>query len=155
VAGRGVAPRTPDGVSELESTPSEFPARPVARPYIVNMTEEHRISARRRTLKSGRISFANETCAVDCQIRNLSLTGASLVVPLTVGIPRCFTLTDLHGGTRHKAECVWRKGERMGIRFADVADIPSPVASPIALPRAAPRLKPRHLLHTNAPQTTH
>lgn len=110
------------------------------------MTEEHRISPRKRTLKGGRISFANETRVVDCQIRNISATGANLIVPLTVLLPRSFTLLDLHGGTNHSVEAVWRKGERMGIRFLDVDAPPS-------LPRAAPRLKPRRLLH--APKPAH
>ncbi len=103
------------------------------------MEQEHRINPRHRTLKGGKISYANDTCVVDCVIRNLSLTGASLAVPMTVGIPSSFTLLDAHGGTRHPAQIVWRKGERIGVRFSDV-----PESSPSArLPRAPRQFKPR------------
>ena len=110
------------------------------------MAQEHRINPRHRTLKGGKISYANETCVVDCVIRNLSPTGASLVVPMTVGIPSSFTLVDAHGGTRHPAEVVWRRGDRIGVHFTDVVDTP-PMAH---LPRAARRFKPRRDIHRAA-----
>jgi hypothetical protein len=103
------------------------------------MSQEHRINPRHRTLKGGKISYANETCVVDCVIRNLSLTGANVVVPMTVGIPSTFILVDAHGGTRHPAQIVWRKGDRIGVRFQDM-----PEKSPITrLPRAPRQFKPR------------
>ncbi len=110
------------------------------------MAQEHRINPRHRTLKGGKIAFANDACVVDCVIRNLSLTGASIVVPMTVGIPNSFTLVDAHGGTRHPAHIVWRKGERVGVRFLDIPDTP-PVAR---LPRAARQFKPRRDIHRAA-----
>lgn len=110
------------------------------------MEQEHRIAPRHRTLKGGKIAYANDACVVDCVIRNLSLTGASLVVPMTVGIPSNFTLVDAHGGTRHPAQIVWRKGERVGVRFMDSPDSPS-VAH---LPRAARQFRPRRDIHRAA-----
>jgi hypothetical protein len=107
------------------------------------MTQEHRINPRHRTLKGGKIAYAKDTCVVDCVIRNLSDTGASLVVPMTVGIPGRFTLVDAHGGTRHSAEVVWRRGDRIGVHFTDVADTePQP-----HLPRAQRRLRPHREIH--------
>jgi hypothetical protein len=58
---------------------------------------------------------------------------------MTVGIPSSFTLVDAHGGTRHPAEIVWRKGERIGVRFLDTPDT-RPVAR---LPRAPRQFKPQ------------
>jgi hypothetical protein len=112
----------------------------------MDMDQEHRINPRHRTLKGGKISYANEACVVDCVIRNLSLTGAGLVVPMTVGVPSCFTLVDAHAGTRHSAEIVWRKGDRAGVRFLDIPDTPSATG----LPRAPRRLKLRRDLHRAA-----
>lgn len=103
------------------------------------MEQEHRINPRHRTLKGGKIAYANDACVVDCVIRNLSLNGANLVVPMTVGIPNHFTLVDAHGGTRHAANIVWRKGDRVGVRFSDVPEEP---ASP-RLPRAPRQFRPR------------
>lgn len=110
------------------------------------MEQEHRINPRHRTLKGGKMSYANETCVVDCVIRYLSLRGASLVIPMTVGIPACFTLVDTQGGTRHSAQIVWRKGDRVGVRFLDIPD--TPPAS--GLPCAPRRFKPRRELHRAA-----
>ena len=111
------------------------------------MTQEHRINPRHRTLKGGKIAYANDACVVDCVIRNLSETGASLVVPMTVGIPGRFTLVDAHGGTRHAAEVVWRRGDRIGVHFTDAED-----SSPKThLPRAPRRFNPRRDIHRTAP----
>ena len=81
------------------------------------LADNKRGSPRQRVLKSGRIVFANGAFSVDCSIRNISETGARLQVPLTVSIPDHFTLVDSHGGTRHFAKVVWRKGDLLGIRF--------------------------------------
>jgi hypothetical protein len=79
--------------------------------------DSKRGSPRQRVLKSGRIVFANGSFSVECTIRNISGTGARLQVPLTVVIPERFTLIDSHGGTRHVATVVWRKGDLLGIQF--------------------------------------
>jgi hypothetical protein len=112
------------------------------RSYLQGMVQEHRINPRHRTLKGGKITYANDTCVIDCVIRNLSLTGACLVVPMTIGIPRSFTLY-VHGGAHHPTGVVWRKGDRVGVRFLDVTDMP-PAGH---LPRAARRFKPRRSIH--------
>jgi hypothetical protein len=79
--------------------------------------DEKRNNQRRRVLKSGKIVFANGSFSVDCTIRNLSDTGARLQVPTSVAIPDRFTLVDVHGGTRHEALVVWRRGDLLGVRF--------------------------------------
>lgn len=107
--------------------------------YLKSMEQEHRINPRHRTLKGGKIAYANDACVVDCVIRNLSTTGANLVVPMTVGIPGHFTLIDAHGGTRHPADVVWRKGDRIGVHFSDIPE--EPVAP--RLPRAPRQFKAR------------
>jgi len=116
--------------------------------YFTVMTQEHRIAPRHRTLKSGRISFADGNRAVECQIRNLSATGAQLVVPMTIILPRNFILVDMHGDTRRAAEYVWRRGDRMGVRFTDAPAEPPPSS----LPRARPGLKLRHARHGSTPK---
>lgn len=81
------------------------------------MNTEHRTDPRRRTLKTGSMSFANDNRGVECQIRNLSETGACLVVPPTIAVPPSFSLIDMHAGVRHEVEVMWRAGNRIGVRF--------------------------------------
>lgn len=76
--------------------------------------QEHRAAQRRRTLKAATISFGGG--AIDCIVRNLSETGASLEVISPIGIPDRFTLVDTD---RSKRPCriVWRREKRIGVRF--------------------------------------
>jgi hypothetical protein len=81
--------------------------------------EEKRIIRRQRVLKSGKIIFADGNSVVDCVIRNLSVTGARLEVPTTVGLPGEFTLVDAHANRHYAAKVMWRRGEAMGVEFSD------------------------------------
>jgi hypothetical protein len=53
---------------------------------------EHRISPRRRVLKTGQIAFSDKVPKLECTVRNLSETGACLQVSTTVGMPASFGL---------------------------------------------------------------
>ena len=50
---------------------------------------ETRIATRHRLLKAGTIKFGND--AIDCMVRNLSVTGAALEVSNQNSIPANFT----------------------------------------------------------------
>ncbi|GAA4186039.1 hypothetical protein GCM10023069_69420 [Shinella granuli] len=52
-----------------------------------NDTIERRGSVRRKTLKAGKIVFNGRSSAFDCTIRNMSETGAKVVVMSSLGIP--------------------------------------------------------------------
>ena len=75
--------------------------------------EEHRIAARHRVLKAGKIEFGGG--AIDCTVRNLSSTGAALDVTSPLGIPAQFTLVA--DGQHLPCRVVWRKEKRIGIAF--------------------------------------
>ena len=77
------------------------------------MDEEHRIAARHRVLKGGRIHFGGG--AIDCTIRNISDTGAALDVISPLGIPTEFTL--IADGEQRPCRVVWRKEKRIGVTF--------------------------------------
>lgn len=94
-------------------------------------------------MKGARISYADDACVVDCVIRNLSLTGAALVVPTTVMIPETFTLTEVQSGTKRLVRSMWRKGDRMGVHFCGTPEaMPAP-----NLPRARRKPKTRRINH--------
>jgi hypothetical protein len=78
--------------------------------------DEHRITPRRRLLKSGKISFSHGA-VIDCTIRNLSESGAALEVSSPVGIPERFMLV-VEADDRHlPSRVVWRKHSRIGVHF--------------------------------------
>jgi hypothetical protein len=77
--------------------------------------QEHRAAQRRRMLKAATISFGGG--AIDCIVRNLSETGASLEVISPVGIPDRFTLVVDTDRSKLPCRIVWRREKRIGVRF--------------------------------------
>jgi hypothetical protein len=77
--------------------------------------DEKRAIPPRRVLKAGVIEVSGGT--INCTVRNLSSVGASLDVSTPVGIPDTFILTIPSDGLRFACRVVWRKAERIGIRF--------------------------------------
>jgi len=70
---------------------------------------------RYRIVKAGRIEFGG--CTVDCLIRNLSVTGASLEVSSQTGIPQEFNLVVKDDGMNLRCRIVWRRVYRIGVAF--------------------------------------
>ncbi len=77
---------------------------------------ENRIAPRKRVLKAGTIEFGGG--AIDCTVRNLSDTGAALFVESPVGIPTEFNLIVISDQVNRTCSVVWRKDNRIGIRFS-------------------------------------
>ena len=77
--------------------------------------EEHRSNPRLRTLKGGLILFGTAP-AFDCTIRNMSNTGALLVVN-PVGIPDEFTLVIKPEMVKRSCRVAWRAADKIGVRF--------------------------------------
>ena len=80
------------------------------------MSEENRTSQRRRTLKGGKIVLSNGISTFDCTIRNLSETGAKLLVAGQIGIPQRFDLA-LDDGRRFTCDVAWRGDSEIGVKF--------------------------------------
>ncbi len=77
---------------------------------------ERRQVPRRTVLKSGRIVFNAGRSTIDCTVRNLSSSGAKLVLSSVVGIPDSFDL--LLDGARHPSRVVWRTLKELGVEFS-------------------------------------
>jgi hypothetical protein len=77
---------------------------------------ENRRALRVRTLKGGSIRFGI-ALTIDCIIRNMSDTGAQLLIQNTVGIPAKFTLLVKPDLTEQNCNVVWRKIDRIGVQF--------------------------------------
>jgi hypothetical protein len=76
---------------------------------------EHRISPRRRVLKTGQIALSEKAPKLECTVRNLSETGACLQVSTTYGMPTSFDL--IVEGARRTCRIVWRTDTRLGVAF--------------------------------------
>lgn len=91
------------------------------------MTDK-RAGERARTFIKGRLMFGAGVMSADCDVRNLSPTGAKIMVDEEIPIPNEFTL-DLPSKSRSfKATVAWRHGDEVGLAFepeaapADPAD---------------------------------
>ena len=76
---------------------------------------EHRIAPRRRMFKAGTIEFSGD--GIDCNIKNLSDTGAALEILSPLYIPDRFTLFVPSDQLNRRCHVVWRKERRLGIAF--------------------------------------
>jgi hypothetical protein len=76
---------------------------------------ETRIAPRHRVLKVATIVFG--ASAIDCTVRDLSITGAALEVSSQTGIPAKFTLVLAADGLRLPCNVAWRRGYRIGVAF--------------------------------------
>jgi hypothetical protein len=80
-----------------------------------------RDSFRRRTLKGGRIELSNHASTFDVTIRDMSLSGALLVLKDVWVPPEYFGLLVANPNSsqsqRHACQKVWQKGTLLGVRF--------------------------------------
>jgi hypothetical protein len=88
---------------------------------------ERRTAGRQRVLKAGKIVFNNGASLLDCTVRNVSGTGACLMVVNALAVPAAFDLRL--DRDQQPCEVIWRQTNRVGIRFrhatCGAADIPS------------------------------
>ncbi len=97
---------------------------------------ELRRETRLRTFLKGRIIFNNGNSSMDCLIRDLSASGARLMLSQTATLPASFDLIIPAKGLTHKATLRWRKDDSIGVTFAEDAARPAPSladATPAAL----------------------
>lgn len=81
------------------------------------MSEDSRETQRHRTLKGGRIVVNDGFSTFDCTIRNLSETGAKLVVTSSLPIPQRFELA-MNDGRSFACEVAWRTETEIGVHFS-------------------------------------
>jgi len=79
--------------------------------------EERRQFPRHRTLKSGRIVVQSGRSVLDCTVRNLSASGALLVVKNLTSIPEKFELVLETSGEHYRCRVAWRRDDRLGVEF--------------------------------------
>src|SRR3954454_12876691 len=80
---------------------------------------DQRVAPRLKALLAAKISFNNGQSTLDCLIRNLSDTGAKLIVSAAVALPDGFDLLIPQKSVTRRGRIVWRRGEAMGVRFEE------------------------------------
>jgi hypothetical protein len=80
-------------------------------------TPEKRRAKRKRVFKGARILVPSLGISVDCAVRDLSETGACLVLITPVAIPDGFELATHHDGAIKQCRVVWRTAQRIGVSF--------------------------------------
>lgn len=76
-----------------------------------------RSRARQRTLRSGKIVYNNQTCVMDCQIRDMSEGGCRVRVASTASLPRHFDIQITGMKERRLCEVKWRSPQELGVQF--------------------------------------
>jgi PilZ domain len=80
---------------------------------------ERRHEPRARTLKSAHILLNHHHSVIDCTVRNLSPSGASLNVASTLGIPETFDVMFDADKSVRTCHLVWHKEKQLGVEFDD------------------------------------
>ena len=78
---------------------------------------ELRTAPRHKTLKGGKIAFSALSASIDCVVRNLSDTGACLIVESPLGVPNRFDLVVNGERDARKCTVAWRSDKKIGVAF--------------------------------------
>lgn len=97
---------------------------------------ELRRETRLRTFLKGRIVFNNGNSSMDCLVRDISASGARLMLSQTATLPDGFDLIIPAKDRTHKATLRWRKADSVGVTFADEAAHPAAANASDATPAA-------------------
>lgn len=79
--------------------------------------EDKRIAPRQKVLKAAKIISIDNKTVLDCTVRNLSETGAQLVIEKNVSVPDEFQFFLANGDTVRDAVLAWHRGDRVGVKF--------------------------------------
>lgn len=79
--------------------------------------DNKRIAPRNKVLKGAKIVHLSNWSLADCTIRDLSETGAKLIVGDQVAVPNEFRFLITSENTIRNARVVWRRGDMVGITF--------------------------------------
>ncbi|MGD9671063.1 MAG: PilZ domain-containing protein [Hyphomicrobiaceae bacterium] len=112
-----------------------------AAPAVAQDANERRTARRRRILKSGIIAYNDRYCTVPATVRDISDTGTGLVVEPGAAVPDTFELLIPSDGLEADCEVVWRRGNRLGVRFLGAVRHVAPHNKQVIYPNV-PQKKP-------------
>ncbi|GJE53108.1 hypothetical protein GOFOIKOB_6184 [Methylobacterium tardum] len=100
---------------------------------------EHRKETRQRVFLKGRIVFNNGSSSFDCLVRDMSSSGARLVMSDATTLPEAFDLYIPQKDRTYRATLRWRREDGIGVTFeeparaAGSAPAPDPATTEAAL----------------------
>ena len=83
------------------------------------MTAERRVAPRHEVSRIGTISAGGTLKPMDCIVRDVSASGAMLVVKTTEGLPKSFRLSIAGTARDRICEVKRRTRQTLGVRFID------------------------------------
>jgi PilZ domain len=84
------------------------------------MDDNKRTDHRQKVLKSGRIVL-DDLNGFDCTVRDVSTTGAKLIVKNPADVPDVFRLLLLTDSSIRSVKVMWRKPDSVGVHFTGEA----------------------------------
>ena len=89
-------------------------------PHIPALSDgKNRHEPRQQVNKTGSISYMGGDLNVECEISDLTASGAKLRLGDDVTVPSCFDLTILPDNATKKAQVCWRDNQELGIQFIE------------------------------------
>jgi PilZ domain len=82
---------------------------------------ESRVTKRQRVLKSAKVIFNHNQSVLDCTVRDISVTGARLVMANADLLPDTIRFLLTQENVIRDANVVWRRGQLVGIHFTSDA----------------------------------
>ena len=82
---------------------------------------EHRKETRQRVFLKGRIVFNNGSSSFDCLVRDMSSSGARLVMSDATTLPEAFDLYIPQKDRTYRATLRWRREDGIGVTFDEPA----------------------------------
>ncbi|MCJ2059568.1 PilZ domain-containing protein [Methylobacterium sp. J-048] len=80
---------------------------------------DHRKETRQRVFLKGRIVFNNGSSSFDCLVRDLSASGARLVLSDATTLPQVFDLYIPQKDRTFRASLCWRREDGIGVVFEE------------------------------------
>ncbi|HMH71554.1 MAG TPA: PilZ domain-containing protein [Bradyrhizobium sp.] len=84
---------------------------------MAQLVTDKRNTYRSRALKGGVILLRHLGTTINCTVRNLSKTGACLIVMSQVNIPTEFELVLDRDNVPRRCRLAWRTSDRVGVEF--------------------------------------
>jgi hypothetical protein len=108
----GGAARLAASSDRVEPDLGRVPRRQTATPTI-----ERRAFPRHQLNRNGKIILADESCYIDCAIKNISEGGALVTMQVSIPLPSSVFLWDAKTGIIYDCNVQWRKQNMVGLRF--------------------------------------
>jgi PilZ domain len=97
-------------VSDVQPTPDKQP----------NAEDQRRVAKRQRVLKSAKIVL-DDWRSIDCTLRDVSETGAKIIITSTSNIPQKFRVFFAADSTIRDAQIAWKQHDMLGVHFTSEA----------------------------------